>query len=72
MSKPRYQYNLYGLLGEFMGLTTKRATALAHKAKSDAYYFRRYEFDADDPDWQRAAERELTCEDTAQELVPAD
>ena len=62
MRTPKYQYPLYGLYGEFMGVTTRLAEAQAHKAKlPDIYYYRRYEYDADCPDWSVAKERGLTC-----------
>lgn len=57
----KYQYNLYGLFGEFMGITVSLKEAKIHRAKSDVYYYRRYAFDANDPDWQRAKDRKLIC-----------
>lgn len=35
MRQPRYQYLLFGFLGEFCGITARRSVALAHKARGD-------------------------------------
>src|SRR5690349_11781178 len=59
--QPRHQYPLYGLFGEFLGITASLKTAKAHKAKAEPYYYRREMFDDLDPDWQRAKERGLIC-----------
>ena len=60
--QPRYQYPLYGLFGEFLGITASLKIAKEHKAKGLPYYYRREMFDAADPDWQRAKARGLVAE----------
>lgn len=56
----KYQYCLYGLYGEFMGITVSLKDAKIHRAKlPHIYYYRRYEFDPNDPDWLVAVERGL-------------
>lgn len=62
-AQPKYQYHLYGLQGEFMGITASLKVAKAHKERvKGIYYYRRYEYDAQDRDWAVAKERNLTCE----------
>ena len=33
--RQRYQYMLFGLYGEWLGITAHRSVALAHKARGD-------------------------------------
>ena len=64
MRQPRYQYHLYGALGEFRGVTTSLAEATAHKRLAPGVYsYRRYAYDQSDADWQHAKERGLICID---------
>lgn len=60
--QPKYQYKLFGVAGEFMGITTKLAIAQAHRdAAPTAYYYRRFEYDPNDPNWETAQTQNLIC-----------